>query len=95
MKAIWKGNISFGLVNIPIRLYSGTSVHRVELDMIRKKDHCAIQYVRVCKKDGKEVPWDDIAKGYKKKMAITSFSTKLILLKQCLKKRRRLTFLNL
>ncbi|MNK36170.1 putative DNA repair protein YkoV [compost metagenome] len=66
MKAIWKGSISFGLVNIPVRLYSGTTQHRLELDMIRKKDKCAIQYVRVCKKDGKEVPWDDIAKGYRK-----------------------------
>ncbi|MCY1237937.1 Non-homologous end joining protein Ku [compost metagenome] len=34
--------------------------------MVRKKDHCAIEFVRVCKKDGKEVPWDEIAKGYKK-----------------------------
>jgi DNA end-binding protein Ku len=66
MKAIWKGSISFGLVNIPIKLYSGTNQHRIDLDMIRKKDQCPIQYVRVCKKDGKEVPWEDIAKGYRK-----------------------------
>jgi len=66
MKAIWKGSISFGLVNIPIKLYSGTNSHNINLDMIRQKDKCAIQYVRVCKKDGKEVPWDEIAKGYKK-----------------------------
>ncbi|PHK28837.1 DNA repair protein [Nostoc linckia z16] len=66
MKAIWKGSISFGLVNIPIRLFSGTNNHRVELDMVREKDKCPIQYVRVCKKDGKEVPWEDIAKGYRK-----------------------------
>lgn len=66
MKAIWKGGISFGLVNIPVRLYSGSQTHRIDLDMIRKKDQCEIQYVRVCKKDGKEVPWDEIAKGYKK-----------------------------
>ena len=66
MKAIWKGSISFGLVNIPIKLYSGTNSHRIDLDMIRKKDKCPIQYVRVCKKDGKEVPWEDIAKGYRK-----------------------------
>lgn len=66
MKAIWKGGISFGLVNIPVRLYSGSVTHRIDLDMIRKKDQCAIQYVRVCKADGKEVPWDEIAKGYKK-----------------------------
>lgn len=66
MKAIWKGSISFGLVNIPIRLYSGTQQHRLELDMIREKDKCPIQYIRVCKKDGKEVPWEEIAKGYRK-----------------------------
>lgn len=66
MKALWKGGISFGLVNIPVRLYSGSVTHRIDLDMVRKKDHCAIEYVRICKKDGKEVPWDDIAKGYKK-----------------------------
>lgn len=66
MKALWRGGISFGLVNIPVRLYSGAVAHRIDLDMVRKKDHCAIQYVRVCKKDGKEVSWDDIAKGYRK-----------------------------
>lgn len=66
MKAIWRGGISFGLVNIPIRLYSGAVAHNIDLDMIRKKDQCQIQYVRVCKKDGKEVPWDEIAKGYKR-----------------------------
>lgn len=66
MRAIWKGGISFGLVNIPIRLYSGSVTHRIDLDMIRKKDQCAIEFVRVCKKDGKEVAWEDIAKGYKK-----------------------------
>lgn len=66
MKALWKGGISFGLVNIPVRLYSGSVTHRIDLDMIRKKDQCAIQYVRICKKDGKEVPWEEIAKGYRK-----------------------------
>ena len=66
MKAIWKGGITFGLVNIPVRLYSGSVSHRIDLDMIRKKDKCAIEYVRICKKDGKEVPWDEIAKGYRK-----------------------------
>lgn len=66
MKALWRGGISFGLVNIPVRLFSGAVTHRIDLDMIRKKDQCAIQFVRVCKKDGKEVPWEDIAKGYQK-----------------------------
>jgi len=66
MKALWRGGIAFGLVNIPVRLFSGSVTHRIDLDMIRKKDHCAIEFVRVCKKDGKEVAWDDIAKGYRK-----------------------------
>lgn len=66
MKALWKGSISFGLVNIPIKVYSGTIAHRIDLDMIRKKDQCPIEYVRVCKKDGKQVAWEDIAKGYQK-----------------------------
>lgn len=66
MKALWRGSISFGLVHIPIKIYSGTQTHRIALDMVRKKDKCAIKYVRVCKKDGKEVSWEDIAKGYRK-----------------------------
>jgi DNA end-binding protein Ku len=66
MKAIWKGSINFGLVNIPIKLYSGATSSGIDLNMIRRKDQCAIQYVRVCKADGKEVPWDEIAKGYQK-----------------------------
>lgn len=66
MKALWKGSISFGLVNIPIKVYSGTVTHRIDLDMIRRKDQCPIEYVRVCKKDGKQVEWEDIAKGYQK-----------------------------
>ncbi|NMH27370.1 non-homologous end joining protein Ku [Flavobacterium silvaticum] len=66
MKALWKGGISFGLVNIPVKLYSGSVTHRIDLDMIRKKDQCQIEYVRICRKDGKEVPWDEIAKGYRK-----------------------------
>jgi DNA end-binding protein Ku len=65
-RAIWKGGISFGLVYIPVKLYSGTdSSHGVDLNMIRKKDKCPIKYVRVCQEDGKEVAWKDIVKGYK------------------------------
>lgn len=65
MRALWKGGIRFGLVYIPIKLYSGVSQHRLDLDMLREGDQCPIQYVRVCKKDGKEVPWENIVKGYK------------------------------
>jgi DNA end-binding protein Ku len=65
-KAIWKGGISFGLVYIPVKLYSGTATsHEVDLNMIRKSDKCPIKYVRICQEDGKEVPWKDIVKGHK------------------------------
>lgn len=66
MRAIWKGGIRFGLVYIPVKLYSGVTSHNVELDMLREGDNCPINYVRVCQNDGKEVPWDNIIKGYKK-----------------------------
>jgi DNA end-binding protein Ku len=64
-RAIWKGGISFGLVYIPVKLYSGAVNHDVDLNMIRKGDQCPIKYVRVCQHDGKEVPWNDIVKGHK------------------------------
>jgi DNA end-binding protein Ku len=63
-RAIWKGGISFGLVYVPVKLYSGAVSHDVDLHMLRKNDQCPIKYVRVCEKDGKEVPWKNIVKGY-------------------------------
>lgn len=66
MRSIWKGGIRFGLVYIPIKLYSGVTTHNLDLDMLRAGDECPIKYVRVCQKDGEEVPWDDIVKGFKK-----------------------------
>ncbi len=64
-RAIWKGGISFGLVYIPVKLYSGAGRHDIDLNMIREEDKCPIKYVRICQNDGKEVPWKDIAKGFK------------------------------
>ena len=64
MRAIWKGSISFGLVNIPIALYPATRKEDLKFRMLRKKDLSPINYKRVAEKDGKEVPWDDIVKGY-------------------------------
>ncbi|HAH57677.1 MAG TPA: Ku protein [Bacteroidales bacterium] len=64
-RAIWKGGISFGLVYIPVKLYSGSVFHDVDFDMIRKGDQCPIKYMRICEKDGKEVPWKNIMKGVK------------------------------
>ena len=64
MRAIWSGAISFGLVNIPIKLYSATSKAKLDLDMLDPSDLSHIRYKRVNEETGKEVPWDKIVKGY-------------------------------
>jgi DNA end-binding protein Ku len=64
MRAIWKGSISFGLVNIPIALYPATRKEDLKFRMLRKSDLSPINYKRVAEKDGKEVPWEHIVKGY-------------------------------
>lgn len=65
MRPLWNGSVSFGLVNIPVRMYSGTNPRQgIDLDMLHKDDHAPIRYARICRKDGEEVPWDDIVKGY-------------------------------
>jgi DNA end-binding protein Ku len=64
MRAIWKGSISFGLVNIPIALYPATRKEELSFRLLRRTDLSPVNYKRVAEKDGKEVPWDDIVKGY-------------------------------
>jgi len=64
MRAIWKGSISFGLVNIPIAVYPATRKEELKFRLLRAKDHSPVNYKRVAAKDGKEVPWDEIVKGY-------------------------------
>ncbi|MBA4147029.1 MAG: Ku protein [Verrucomicrobia bacterium] len=65
MRAIWKGSISFGLVNIPVGLYSATRPSsQIKLRMLRKGDLSPIKYKRVAETDDKEVAWEEIIKGY-------------------------------
>ncbi|HEV2320611.1 MAG TPA: Ku protein, partial [Verrucomicrobiae bacterium] len=64
MRAIWKGSISFGLVSIPISLFPATQREELKFRMLRKSDLSPINYKRVAEADGKEVPWDQIVKGY-------------------------------
>jgi DNA end-binding protein Ku len=64
MKAIWTGAIGFGLVNIPVKLYSATEESNPDLDMLDKKDHSRIRFKRVNEKTGREVEWGNIVKGY-------------------------------
>ena len=63
-RAIWKGSISFGLVNIPIALYPATRREELKFRLLRKADLSPVNYKRVAEKDGKDVPWDQIVKGY-------------------------------
>ena len=63
-RPIWSGSISFGLVNVPVKLYSATSPKEVRFHMLHDKDGGRIQQKRVCSIDGHEVPWEHIVKGF-------------------------------
>lgn len=63
-RSIWKGAISFGLVSIPVGLYTATENKSPSFKQLRKDDHSPIRYRRVAEADGKEVEWDDIVRGY-------------------------------
>ena len=65
MRAIWTGSLSFGLINIPVRLYSGAEDRGgIDLHMLHKDDLSPIRYAKICRADGQEVPYEDIVKGY-------------------------------
>ena len=64
MRAIWTGTIGFGLVNIPVKLFSAVEESSLDLDMLDKKDHANIKFKRVNENTGKEVAWGNIVKGY-------------------------------
>ena len=65
MRAIWTGSIGFGLVNIPVKLFSATQESQLDLDMLDKHDNSNIRYARINTNTGKEVEWANIVKGYK------------------------------
>lgn len=64
MRAIWKGAVSFGLVSVPVKLYSATESHDVSFRQVHAKDGGRIRYQRICSLDGEEVAYSDIAKGF-------------------------------
>lgn len=64
MRALWKGWLSFGLINLPVNLYSGIKQKQLRFHLLHKKDLSPIRYARICKKDGKEVAWEEVTKGY-------------------------------
>jgi len=61
---MWKGSLAFGLVNIPIELYSATRDHRPKFRLLHAKDEAPVKYERVCQSEGKPVAWEDLVKGY-------------------------------
>ena len=63
-RALWKGSISFGLVNIPIELHTAVRDHRPRFRMLHAKDRSPVRFQRVCIKDGHPVAWEDLVKGY-------------------------------
>lgn len=64
MRSMWSGSLSFGLINIPIKLYTATDSQEVSFDLLHKTDLSPIRYARICKEEEKEVPYKDIVKGY-------------------------------
>lgn len=64
MRALWKGAITFGLVTIPVSLFPATRREELKFRLLRSSDQSPVNYKRVAEADGKEVPWDQIVKGY-------------------------------
>ncbi len=63
-RSIWNGTITFGMVNVPIKLYSATESKSIHFHEVHVRDGGAIEHRRLCSKDGKEVPYKDVVKGY-------------------------------
>jgi DNA end-binding protein Ku len=66
-RPIWKGSINFGLVNIPVALYSATADRSIDFDLLDRRDFSRVRYQRVNEKSGREVPWNETVKGYEYK----------------------------
>lgn len=63
-RALWKGSLAFGLVNIPVELHTAVRDHRPRFRMLHAKDKSPIQFTRVCAREGKPVAWEDLVKGF-------------------------------
>jgi DNA end-binding protein Ku len=64
MRPLWTGSLSFGLISIPVVMYSAAKERALDFSMLRKSDLCPISFKRVCTTTGEEVPYEDIVKGY-------------------------------
>jgi len=64
MAAIWKGSLTFGLVNIPIELKTAVRADHISFRLLHEQDLSPVKYERICQKEGEPVPWNEIVKGY-------------------------------
>jgi len=63
-RSLWSGSITFGLVNAPVRLYSAVQEHKLHFNFVHEEDNSPIGYQKICKKEDKPVPDDEIVKGF-------------------------------
>jgi DNA end-binding protein Ku len=63
-RSIWNGTVSFGLIAVPVKVHSATEDKGVHFNQVHSKDGARIKQKRICSKDGKEVPYEEVAKGY-------------------------------
>src|SRR5262245_66358709 len=89
-RAIWTGALSFGLVNIPVEVHTAVREHRPHFRMLHAKDKSPINFQRVCQKDGEEVAWDDLVKGYEYERGRFVVLTKEDIAAAALEKTRRI-----
>ena len=78
MRSIWKGEVSFGLVNVPVKVYSATEDHDLHARQVDKKDGVRIRYKKVRDDDGEEVEFSDIAKAYESEDGEMEFTPRRI-----------------
>ena len=93
-RAIWTGSLSFGLVNIPVEVHTAVREHRPHFRMLHAKDKSPINFQRVCQKDGEEVAWNDLVRGYEYERGRFVVLTKEDLAAAALEKTRRIDILD-
>jgi DNA end-binding protein Ku len=93
-RAIWTGSLSFGLVNIPVEVHTAVKENRPHFRMLHAKDKSPINFQRVCQKDGEEVAWDDLVRGFEYERGRFVVLTKEDLAAAALEKTRRIDILD-
>lgn len=93
-RALWTGALSFGLVNIPVEVHTAVREHRPRFRMLHAKDKSPINFQRVCQKDGEDVAWDDLVRGYEYERGHFVVLTKEDLAAAALEKTRRIDILD-